>query len=137
MSRYCTVKTQFKDANALIAALMETGGWKISQIEVHQQPQHLYGYRGDVREETAHVIIRRKHVGGSSNDIGFVREADGNHTAIISQYDASKYGETWLASLKGNYAYHKVRQDQESRGRVVSRERGENGRQRIVVTGYR
>jgi len=137
MSRYCTVKTQFKDEAALVDALMETGEWTRQQIEVHQVPQHLFGYRGDQRPETAHVIIRKKHVGSASNDIGFVKDDEGSYAAIISAYDRGRYGEQWVGQLKGNYAFHKVRREQESRGRTVTRERCPGGRQRVVVTGYR
>lgn len=137
MSRYCVVKTQFTDPNALIEALVETGNWTPEQIERHTDPQHLFGYHGDERTEKAHIIIRRKFVGSASNDIGFVIGKDGNYEAIISAYDSNKYSAKWIGQLKGNYAYHKVRREMESRGRSVSRERCPDGYQRIVVTGYR
>jgi len=137
MSRYCTVKTQFADLNALLAALAETGHWTMAQIEQHTTPQHLCGYKGDKRPEKAHVIIRRKHVGSASNDLGFVKGDSGNYEAIVSDYDSRKYGKDWIGQLTGNYAYHKVRKEQEARGRNVSRERCPNGRQRVIVTGYR
>lgn len=137
MSRYCTVRTEFRDKEALIMALQETGGWQPEQIEVHDVPQHLRGYQGDQRQETAHIIIRRKYIGSASNDLGFVRKEDGSYEAIISAYDSNKYGETWTGQLKGNYAFHKLRRQQESRGRSVNRERLPNGRQRVIVTGYR
>lgn len=137
MSRYCEVQTNFQDGDALVDALMETGKWTAEQIEVHNTPQNLFGYRGDRRSQKAHIIIRRKHVGSLSNDLGFVRNEDGEYEAIISEYDSRKYGKAWIGRLTGNYAYHRVRREQESRGRTVSRERKQNGRQRIVVTGYR
>lgn len=137
MSRYCVVKTQFKDCEALIKALRETGGWTKDQIEIHDIPQHLYGYTGDQRTETANIIIRRQHVGRASNDIGFIRNEDGHYEAIISAYDVNKYGSTWIGQLRGNYAYHKIRREQESRGRMVSRTRCPSGRQRIEIRGYR
>lgn len=137
MSRYCTVETQFNDGDSLLDALIETGGWTRGQIEVHSEPQHLFGWHGDRRKEKAHIIIRRKHVGDSSNDLGFIRNENGNYEAIISDFDSSKYGKKWVGQLKGNYAYHKVRREQEARGRKVSRERCQNGHQRIMVTGYR
>lgn len=137
MSRYCKVQTQFRDSVALIDALSETGNWTLNQIEHHTVAQHLYGYSGDKRPEKAHIIIRRKLVGSASNDIGFVLGEDGNYEAIISSYDSSKYGKAWACKLKGNYAFHKVRRDMESRGRSVTRERCSNGHQRLTVTGYR
>lgn len=137
MSRYCEIKTEFKDGSALVDALMETGEWQKEQIEVYDIPQNLHGYRGDVRKETAHIIIRRKHIGSASNDLGFIKKEDGNYEAIISAYDSRKYGESWINQLRGNYAYHIVRKQQESHGRSVSRERLSNGRQRVTITGYR
>lgn len=137
MSRYCIVETQFKDSGALINALMETGKWTIEQIEVYEIPQNLLGYCGDIREQKAHIIIRRKHVGKASNDIGFIRLEDGTYEAIVSEYDSKQYNTAWINKLKGNYAFHKICREQEARGRSVSRERCPDGRQRVVVTGYR
>lgn len=138
MSRYCKVRTEFKDTEALLDALMETGSWTKEQIEVHSIPQHLCGYQGDQRKETAHIIIRRKHIGRASNDIGFVKEEDGNYKAIISQHDSGRYGSRWNGQLKGNYAFHKLRREQEGRGRRVSRTRCQRtGKQTVEITGYR
>ncbi len=141
MSMYCNIKTQFKNRAALIAALMETGHWTADQIEVHDGPQHLYGYQGDQREQTAHVIIRRQHVGRASNDIGFERQADGTYAAVISQYDGgsdtSKYGPRWQRALKESYRYHVIKAQQEKRGRRVERVRTPQGRQQVIVSGYR
>lgn len=137
MSRYCIVETAFKDKKALIDALMETGEWTLSQIEHHNVCQHLFGFNGDQRPEKAHIIIRRKDVGRSANDIGFIMKDDGNYQVIISEFDSTKYGEVWIGRLTGNYAFHVVRREMESRGRSVSRERCPNGRQRLIVTGYR
>ncbi len=137
MSRYCTVETTFKDRDALVAALMETSGWTREQIETHDIPQHLFGFRGKQRQEVSHVIIRRKYVGELSNDLGFVKGEDGHYKAIISSYDSNRYGSNWVDKLTANYAYHVVRREQEARGRNVSRERCPNGHQVVTVTGYR
>jgi hypothetical protein len=66
-------------------------GWKENQIEVHDEAQHLVGYQGDQRKDKANVIIRRKYVGGASNDLGFVLQEDGTYKAIVSEYDRSKH----------------------------------------------
>jgi hypothetical protein len=137
MSRYCVVKTIFMDEDALVDALVETGNWTTEQIEVHTDAQHLRGYQNDIRPEIAHIIIRKKTVGTSSNDIGFIRKEDGTYEAIISAYDSSKYGSKFMGKLKGNYAFHKLRREQEGRGRQVFRTRCPNGRQRVEIVGYR
>lgn len=137
MSLYCRVETQFKNQDALVAALMETGKWTKNQVHVFADAQNLIGYKGDIRKEVAHVIIRRQNMGSMSNDVGFVKNPDGTYSAIISEYDKSKYNDAWLKQLKGNYAYHAIRLQQAARGRSVSRERMPDGRQRIRVKGYR
>ncbi len=137
MSMYASIKTQFKDEAALIAALMETGNWTREQIEVHSEPQNLLGYRGDVREDTANIIVRRKHVGSASNDIGFRRTETGEFEAVISKYDRRKHNDKWLGQLRGNYAFHLLERQQRTRGRTLMRERLPNGKQRITIGGYR
>lgn len=112
MSEYVECKTKMKDRRALVDALKMLG-FSENEIEVHDDPQHLYGYHGDKRPEKAHVIIRRSNVGGSSNDIGFVRKEDGTFEAIISEFDrnspgkhAKKYGgynEAFRKDLACNY----------------------------------
>ena len=137
MSMYCSIKTKFKDEASLVAALMETGEWTREQIEVHSEAQNLFGYHGDKRKDTAHVIIRRKHVGSASNDIGFRKTESGEFEAIISKYDRSKHNNKWLGQLKGNYAFYVLERQQKARGRTLMRERLPGGKQRITIGGYR
>ena len=137
MSRYCTVKTKFRDTSSLVKALMETGNWTQNQIEVHDIPQHLFGYHGDQRPEIAHIIIRQKHVGSNSNDLGFVKKEDDTYEAIISEFDSRRYGAQWIGRLKGSCAFYAVEKEMAAYGRTVSRVREANGHQIIKVTGYR
>lgn len=102
MSHFTRVRTTLTEAGTLAAALKELG---FAEVEVHDTPQTLYGYRGDARPETAEVIVRRRLVGAASNDLGFARQADGGFEAIISQYDRGKYGEAWMKRLLGTYGY--------------------------------
>ncbi len=94
---------QIKNVNALVKALADLG---FNNVELHQNPQSLYGYVGDVRAEKAEVIIRRQYVGSASNDIGFKKRFDGTFEAIISDYDRGKYSQDWLNQLAERYAYH-------------------------------
>lgn len=138
MSRYVTVKTTFKNKKALVASLMETGNWTQEQIEINDNSKSLFGFQGDKRSQVAQIIIRRKYIGRSSNDIGFAIGEDGSYGAVISEYDSHIYGRKWISRLKSNYACYQIKQEQESRGRTVSRSRcSETGQQRIEVTGYR
>src|SRR6266576_3649780 len=106
MSHFTTIKTKITEAKALLTALADLG---FKEVEFHETPQHLYGYRGDKRAQSAEVIIRRKFVGGASNDIGFKRQADGTFEAIISEFDRRKYSQEWLNRLTQRYAYHATR----------------------------
>jgi hypothetical protein len=101
VSKYGQYSTVMRDGKFLCAALNAMG----FTFEAHEQAQPLYGYRGDQRDETAHVIIRRHDTGiGASNDIGFVREPDGSYRAIISEYDrGAKFNDSWLGKLKQEY----------------------------------
>ena len=103
MSHFTTIKTQFIDTKALLKALSDLG---FCDVEHHESPQHLLGYKGDIRPEAAEIIIRRNYIGTASNDIGFKRGNDSTFTAIISEFDRMKYSQVWLKNLLQRYAYH-------------------------------
>ena len=83
MSHSVECQTEFRDPNALVAALIEIG-FEPSQIKAHSEAVPLFGYRGDVRTQQAHIVIRRRHVGVGANDVGWERQADGAYRAWIS-----------------------------------------------------
>jgi len=83
MSKYLTVETVMNDVECLKETLKELG----YPFEEHTEAQHLYGYQGDKRKQKAHIIINRKNVGGAANDVGFLKNADGNYEMLISEYD--------------------------------------------------
>jgi hypothetical protein len=131
MSHFARVQTKFVDADALVKALRDVG---LLVVEHHAQAQHLYGYQGDRRAQTAEVIIRRKHVGGCSNDIGFKRGQDGTLEAIISDFDRNRYGQPWLDHLAQRYAYRVTRDQLQQQGFTVAEEKIEADRSiRIVL----
>ena len=87
MSHYAKLQSSIRNRKALVRALLKIGnphgtcryayqgatyGKQLTpgMIEEHDQAQHLYGYENDQRAETANIIIRRKHVGGSSERCG-------------------------------------------------------------------
>jgi hypothetical protein len=100
MSHFVNITTAIKNQNALLKALARLGKDK---VEVYSTPQNLYGYKGDVRPQKAHVIVRRKYVGGVSNDIGFERQNNGYFVAHISEYDHGNYGKEWQGKLIAYY----------------------------------
>jgi hypothetical protein len=131
MSHFTVLRTQITDTDALVKALADLG---FTQVEVHQTAQHLYGYQGDVRPQTAEVIIRRQLIGPASNDIGFKRQEDGTFDAIISDYDRNKYSQQWLQRLTQRYAYHVARAKLEEQGfALVTEERQQDERIHLVL----
>ena len=86
MSHFVNVVTQMKNQEALILALTRNG-FARHTIEVNDTPQNLYGYQGDERAQKAHIIVRRKYIGSSSNDIGF-ENVNGTFMAHISEFDS-------------------------------------------------
>jgi hypothetical protein len=137
MSHFSEVAIELADEGCLVAALTRLGFQ--GKVEVHQEAQALYGYQGDVRAQKAHVIIRRKHVGQASNDIGFERQTDGTYRAWISDFDrtrqtgGTRYDDKWLGRLKQNYGVEKARAEAKKRGYMVSEQKLEDGRVRLVL----
>jgi hypothetical protein len=101
MSKYATIKTSFKDGEVLIASLEAMG---LQGIQNHiGRPVQLEGYEARLRKESADIVIPRKYVGAASNDLGFKRGTDGTYTAIVSDFDSTKYGPKWMQSLTLEY----------------------------------
>jgi Protein of unknown function (DUF1257) len=131
VSHFSTLRTRITDAKALVQALADLG---FSQVEVHEAAQHLYGYQGDVRPQTAEVIIRRRFIGSLSNDLGFKRGGDGTFEAIISDYDQRQYSQSWLDRLSQRYAYHAARTKLEEQGfALVAEETRQDGQIHLVL----
>ena len=134
MSHFTCIQTQIKDVNCLVNALDDVG---FPTVEVHETAQSLYGYQGDVRPETAEVIIRRQYVGKQSNDIGFKTQENGTLKAIISEYDRRQYSQQWLNKLTQRYGYHTlVKTAQEQGYSIEENEVLEDGTMRVVVAGW-
>jgi hypothetical protein len=137
MSHFVECQTEFRDPQALVAALVECG-FAESQIEVHQQAVALHGYQGDVRPQKAHIVIRRQHVGRAANDVGWERMPDGTYRAWISEYDARhRFKQQMQNRIKQEYAYQVIQRQQRARGRTVTRERLPSGEIEVTIAGYR
>ena len=151
MSEYSESTTEFKDADILIAALAAVGYDKIENCI--GKPQPLVGFQGDYRTLDgeghtkdpnkalkADIIVRRKFVGGTSNDIGFVKGADGKFRAIISAYDSHRHGAPWLSKVKGEYAEANVVRNMKRAGvRITGRttRQNEQGQEEAVYSYVR
>lgn len=90
----------FKDRRLLLAALADLGYVDVEEGE----SLPLFGYRGDLRPETAALVIRRQHLDAASNDLGFGRTPHG-YSPIVSEYDARVlHGGRFLAALRTAYS---------------------------------
>lgn len=103
MSAYVEGKTSIKEVECLVEALIEMG-FKKEHIEVYEEATNLYGYHGDKRDQLANVIVRRKYVGTASNDLGFVRGADGTYAVIVSEYDSNNNSGKWTGQLDKRFS---------------------------------
>jgi hypothetical protein len=127
MSHYSEIPIEIKDEQALIQAL-ERLGWGREKLEIHKEAVSLYDWHGELRPQKANIIIRRKYIGGASNDVGFTRTANG-YTAIISDFDRDKKGfnESWQGQLKKFYGIEFAKNDVIKRGYTVEEVKTERG----------
>jgi hypothetical protein len=119
MSHFVKIRTQIYEEPILIECLHDMG---FKQVERYEEAQHLFGYQGDQRPETAEVIIRREYVGPVSNDIGFKRQTTGEYQAIISEFDRTHYSNTWLAELNRKYAYNLIHEQAREQNLLIEEE---------------
>jgi hypothetical protein len=97
MSHYAAMEVDFdvKYEQNLVAALEKVFGK--GNVEVHENGAPLFGWHGDDRSQVGkksqdyappcEVIVRRKHVGGAANDLGFRRTKEGKYESYISDHD--------------------------------------------------
>lgn len=129
MSAYITMQTPMTDRELLLEALADLG-YDDAKVEVHDEPVALVGYVGDPRADRANVVIRRQHVGGNSNDVGFLATPTG-YRAIVSDYDQVRFGKAWVAKLHGRYQVRATAK--EERLAAAERERLTEERRRLVA----
>ena len=147
MSHFVECQTEFRDPQALVAALIECG-FEAEQIEIHEQAVPLYGYQGDVRSQQAHIVIRREHIGSGANDVGWQRQPDGTYRAWISEFDAgigeyahrqaaARFNTAMQNRIKQEYAYQVISRQQRAAGRSLERRRLPSGEIEVTIGGYR
>ena len=101
MSKYLVFQDYvLKDRRLLLAALADLGYTEVEEGEALP----LYGYQGDRRPETAEIVVRRRHLGSASNDLGFARTTAG-YVPIASEYDQRVlHGGRLLPKLRTAYS---------------------------------
>ena len=132
MSHFVQIRTQIREEAILVECLKKMG---FTGVECHEEAQHLFGYQGDRRPETAEVIVRRKDIGLASNDIGFKRQPSGEYQAVISEYDRRRFSEAWLQELNRNYACSVIQEQIREQDLLVEDERMlDNGDMVIILS---
>lgn len=121
MSAYLTLGTPMLDRDLLLGAL-QACGFGPGAVEVHEEPVQLEGYAGDAREQRAHIVIRRRFISPSSNDVGFVATPTG-FRLIVSAYDRARFGGEWLTKLSTNYAQLEAERAARLHAEALERER--------------
>lgn len=145
MSAYLTLLTPMTDQECLLAALVDLGFDK-TKVEVHATPVELVGYAGDRRAQVANIVIRRRHIGAASNDVGFLATSTG-YQALVSDYDHPRFGASWITQLSQRYEAHsnakkeriaaeELRRIEEERMRLVEAQR-QAVLERAKKMGYR
>lgn len=115
MSAYGEFETIMCEERFLVEGLTTLG----YRPEVNSQGAALFGYHGDERRETAHVIIRRSQLDSASNDIGFARGADGRYRAVLSEYDRSiGYDDRWIGKVQQQYKERQTMAVAKSKGYI-------------------
>jgi hypothetical protein len=101
MSKYLAIPAvTFREPRLLLAALASLGYTDVEQGEALR----LFGYQGDHRSETAEIVVRRRHLGRASNDLGFTRTPAGL-IPVISEYDQrTLHGGQFLVQLRTAYS---------------------------------
>jgi hypothetical protein len=117
----------FRDRRLLLAALAKLGYADVEEGEAVP----LYGYQGDRRRETAEIVVRRRHLGSASNDLGFASTPAG-YVPILSEYDHRVlHGGEFLVKLRTAYSERVV---DEVRRRLHGTARRTVGADRIKIT---
>jgi hypothetical protein len=100
MSKYlCFDEILLKDRRLLLAALADLGYREVEEGEALS----LYGYQGDRRPETAEIVVRRRHLGAASNDLGFAHTPKG-YVPVVSEFDQRTLrGGRFLVELRTAY----------------------------------
>lgn len=129
MSKYLSFSDIiFKDRRLLLAALADLGYSEVEEGEALP----LYGYQGDRRPETAALVVRRRHIGPASNDLGFQQTPQG-YIPVVSEYDqGTLHGGRFLVRLRTAYS-ERVVDEVRRRLHGTARRTADGGIVRITV----
>lgn len=105
-------------------------------FETFERAEPLVDYHGIRRENTrGNIVVRRKHLSGASNDMGFEKLPDGSWRAHVSDYDMPPRSRLW-PNFKREYAVAVNTRAAKKKGYHVKRTEVD-GKIKLKVTGYR
>ncbi len=138
MSHFTTVKTQVKDPECLVLALLELGFTR-DKIHVSEKPVMLRTYTGSNSQNKAHVILKREDMGESCSDIGWLVDPAGEASEFFGdQYCNRKLKELGLNvqsfsnKVAQEYAAAKIIKKAKA-NRQAYKKVNENGRIKVLV----
>ena len=133
MSKYRKLRTKYTSRVHLRAAL-KAAGIKFEECKPGVE-EHLFGYMGDERAETATFIVRRDQITASSNDIGWTWDGM-QFCEVVSEYDSSISTCTKIrTNVRREYAYASSVAQAHAKGYQTQRVDLDNGGIQIRVTG--
>jgi hypothetical protein len=112
---YRRIKAEFRDESTLRHALADVCQARRIEFETGEGLA-LYGFEGDRRRETAELVIRRRHLGRLTNDLGFHRRPDSTFEVIISDFDSRHTAAEVVREVKQRYARLQVEKLARARG---------------------
>lgn len=137
MSKYRKMATKYTSRQLMREALQAAAtklGFTFEECKPGHE-EHLYGYKGDVREETATFIVRRAQIGGASNDFG-LRWNGTSYEEIVSEFDATKHRTTQIRNaIRREYAVAATVAQAQAKGYRVERVDQVGGGVQLRVTG--
>ena len=147
MSHFTEMKVSFKTAHeAEFVAALEVCFGK-GNVEVYENGASLTGFQGDNRANLSskspdyappcHIIIRRKSVGPSSNDVGYRRLENGSYSAYISEYDQrSNFQKKKQDAVAQDYTTRVAEKSLKTKGYTLKRTVLKDGTVKLVATKY-
>jgi hypothetical protein len=147
MSHFTEMKVNFKTTHEkeFVAALESSFGK--GNIEVYENGTSLIGYQGDSRANLpksspdyaplCHIVIRRKVVGPSSNDVGYRRTEDGSYAAYISEFDQGRnFQKKKQDAVAQDYTTRVAEKSLKTKGYTLKRTVLKDGTVKLVATKY-
>lgn len=92
--------TQMRSARHLVQALQAVG---LREVESDARGLELMSWRGKPLGESAEVVVRRRSIGATADDLGFQRALGGAFEARLSDIHLSRFDRRWFAELQKRY----------------------------------